>query len=109
MINQKRNYTIMNFMCDRTYPQVVNAPITTLNEKVASNAVLTLMKHYGETSPYKSSLNSTIRLYDYMFIAWLSNDNEEDLFIIGDTKDPQSCVSDIYRMGDESYDKFFNY
>lgn len=111
-----RHYSITHFLCDSTYGfQFTYIPYEELNEMVRQRAPLTLEKHYGTERPYISEIPEFSKepLKKYMFIAWLdgiSPNGDEDtdgdhLFVIGLTDFPETCVGDIYRMGDEYFDK----
>jgi hypothetical protein len=118
----ERNYQITNFLCDQTYGGVYAfSDFKELNQRVKHYSLKTLEKHYGTGRAYYSEIPDD---YDYgfkpyMFIAWLSNDNEgeevdeagdefhgKDLFVIGFTDKPETCVQDIYRMGDEYFKEY---
>jgi len=112
-----RNYEISNFLCDKTYGGVyAMTDMKKVNKMVVKTAKKTLEKHYGQGRPYKfeSDLNLKYTFKRYMFIAWLdgkikNSSTIEDyhghhLFVIGFTNSPETCVDDIYEMGD----KYFN-
>ena len=120
-----RNFTIENFLCDKTYGGIWTASdLDETNEHVLKYSLKTLEKHYGSDRPYiQEQAKKGEQLRKYMYIAWLSGElplEETDprnfdesgnevhgfhLFVIGFTDSPENCVDDINAMGDETFDK----
>jgi len=120
-----RNYTITNFLCDKTYGGVMCfSDMASLNDTMIHSSLLTLEKHYGTNRPFETEMFPSKEGYPkHMFIAWLEGTPDIDekdprnfdedgdevhgfhLFVIGFTSNPETCVDDIYRMGDKYFEE----
>ena len=119
--SESRNFKIVNLVCDSTYEGtffIHNLHKT--NESIINLLPLSLKKHYGNVDYYIQEVDLSSPLKNYVYFAWLDGSIEtedgnryfnehgekydsHELFLIGFTDSPETCIQDIYFLGDKVF------